>query len=240
MSSSARQTQYGSRWARPSLYVDGKAGCRGPMRAQIGKFTLSGTGLVRGLRQWRRKTSPSSTKTRGFTGGEIQGRLRREREGLHRSDLQRDAIPSPPISTDRAVVICPGDRVNDCLSSRMPAGRRRTTSRSPKAFTTDIEADRRPVYPGKGGTTTSPPSEHSDLADRVMKLLPPRPTARSPSSAHGMVRWWPSRSPADTGGGETSSRRCSYRPRWRPVRSGPNTFRSPSRSAGGCGDDDRG
>jgi len=40
--------EYGESLGTTTLYVDGKAAANGPMRAQIGKFTLSGDGLCVG------------------------------------------------------------------------------------------------------------------------------------------------------------------------------------------------
>ncbi|MCP3812212.1 arylsulfatase, partial [Mycobacteriaceae bacterium Msp059] len=54
------------------LYVDGKEAAKGPMRAQIGKFTLAGDGLCVGFDSGDNVSSLYQNPGR-FTGGTIRG-----------------------------------------------------------------------------------------------------------------------------------------------------------------------
>ena len=64
--------QYGESLGKTVLYVDGKPVAEGPMRAQIGKFTLSGDGLCVGYDSGDNVSLQYQNPAR-FTGGRIQG-----------------------------------------------------------------------------------------------------------------------------------------------------------------------
>jgi arylsulfatase len=64
--------QYGESLGKTVLYVDGEPVAEGPMRAQIGKFTLSGDGLCVGYDSGDNVSLQYQNPAR-FTGGEIQG-----------------------------------------------------------------------------------------------------------------------------------------------------------------------
>ena len=71
------------------LYVDGKEVAKGPMRAQIGKFTLAGDGLCVGFDSGDTVSQQYQTPGR-FTGGEVQGVAVDVSDKAY-VDLQRDA-----------------------------------------------------------------------------------------------------------------------------------------------------
>ena len=75
-------------WDYPQL-VDGKAVATGPMRAQIGKFTLSGDGLCVGYDSGDNVSEQYRNPGR-FTGGTIQGVAFDVSEEAY-VDLNRDA-----------------------------------------------------------------------------------------------------------------------------------------------------
>jgi arylsulfatase len=84
-----RAGEYGESLGTTVLYVDGKEVAKGPMRAQIGKFTLAGDGLCVGYDSGDNVSG--QYKTPGtFTGGEIQGVAIDVSEKAY-VDLQRDA-----------------------------------------------------------------------------------------------------------------------------------------------------
>jgi arylsulfatase len=64
--------QYGESLGTTTLYVDDKPVTKGPMRAQIGRFTLSGTGLCVGYDTGDAVSSQYQFPGI-FTGGTIQG-----------------------------------------------------------------------------------------------------------------------------------------------------------------------
>jgi arylsulfatase A-like enzyme len=64
--------QYGESLGTTTLYVDDKPDTKGPMRAQIGTFTLAGTGLCVGY-DTGDPVSPQYQYPGHFTGGTIQG-----------------------------------------------------------------------------------------------------------------------------------------------------------------------
>ncbi|MBU3752122.1 MAG: hypothetical protein FGM52_17045, partial [Mycobacterium sp.] len=70
-------------------YVDGKEVARGPMRAQIGKFTLAGDGLCVGYDSGD-NVSDQYQAPGTFTGGTIQGVAFDVSDKAY-VDLQRDA-----------------------------------------------------------------------------------------------------------------------------------------------------
>jgi arylsulfatase len=81
--------EYGESLGTTVLYVDGKEVAKGPMRAQIGKFTLSGDGLCVGYDSGD-NVSQQYKNPGTFTGGEIQGVAIDVSEKAY-VDLQRDA-----------------------------------------------------------------------------------------------------------------------------------------------------
>jgi arylsulfatase len=84
-----RAGEYGESLGTTVLYVDGKEVAKGPMRAQIGKFTLAGDGLCVGYDSGDNVSQ--QYKTPGtFTGGEIQGVAIDVSDKAY-VDLQRDA-----------------------------------------------------------------------------------------------------------------------------------------------------
>jgi arylsulfatase len=64
--------QYGESIGTTTLYVDDKPVAQGPMRAQVGKFTLAGDGLCVGFDSGD-NVSPQYQNPGTFTGGTIQG-----------------------------------------------------------------------------------------------------------------------------------------------------------------------
>ncbi len=72
-----------------TLYVDGKAVTKGPMRAQVGKFTLAGDGLCVGFDSGD-NVSQHYKNPGTFTGGTIQGVAIDVSEEAY-IDLQKDA-----------------------------------------------------------------------------------------------------------------------------------------------------
>jgi arylsulfatase len=84
-----RAGEYGESLGTTVLYVDGKEVAKGPMRAQIGKFTLAGDGLCVGYDSGDNVSQQYTTPGR-FTGGEIQGVAIDVSEKAY-VDLQRDA-----------------------------------------------------------------------------------------------------------------------------------------------------
>ena len=64
--------QYGESLGTTTLYIDDKAETKGPMRAQIGQFSLSGTRLCVGYDSGD-AVSPQYQYPGIFTGGTIQG-----------------------------------------------------------------------------------------------------------------------------------------------------------------------
>jgi len=64
--------EHGESVGTTTLYVDGNAVATGPMRAQIGKFTLSGDGLCVGYDSGDNVSEQYKTPGR-FTGGALQG-----------------------------------------------------------------------------------------------------------------------------------------------------------------------
>jgi arylsulfatase len=64
--------EHGESLGTTKLYVDGKEVASGPMKAQIGKFTLSGDGLCVGYDSGD-NVSQQYKNPGTFTGGEIQG-----------------------------------------------------------------------------------------------------------------------------------------------------------------------
>ena len=81
--------QYGESIGTTTLYVDGKPVTDGPMRAQIGKFTLSGDGLCVGFDSGDNVSEQYRNPGR-FVGGTIQGVAVDVSEQAY-IDLQRDA-----------------------------------------------------------------------------------------------------------------------------------------------------
>jgi len=81
--------QYGESVGKTILYVDGKPVAEGPMRAQIGKFTLAGDGLCVGYDSGDNVSEQYATPGK-FTGGTIQGVAFDVSEKAY-VDLQRDA-----------------------------------------------------------------------------------------------------------------------------------------------------
>ncbi|MFM8600279.1 MAG: arylsulfatase [Mycobacterium sp.] len=81
--------QYGESIGTTTLYVDGKPVATGPMRAQIGKFTLSGDGLCVGYDSGDNVSEQYQNPGR-FTGGTIRGVAVDVSEQAY-IDLQRDA-----------------------------------------------------------------------------------------------------------------------------------------------------
>jgi hypothetical protein len=67
-----RAGEYGESLGTTTLYVDGKAVATGPMKAQIGKFTLAGDGLCVGYDSGD-NVSEQYKNPGAFTGGTIQG-----------------------------------------------------------------------------------------------------------------------------------------------------------------------
>jgi arylsulfatase len=66
-----RAGEHGESLGTTTLYVDGKEAAKGPMRAQIGKFTLAGDGLCVGYDSGDNVSS--QYKSPGtFTGGTVQ------------------------------------------------------------------------------------------------------------------------------------------------------------------------
>ena len=84
-----RAGEYGESLGTTVLYVDGKEVAKGPMRAQIGKFTLSGDGLCVGYDS-ADNVSQQYKNPGTFTGGEIQGVAIDVSDKAY-VDLQRDA-----------------------------------------------------------------------------------------------------------------------------------------------------
>jgi hypothetical protein len=65
--------EYGESHGTTKLYVNAKVVAEGPMRAQVGKFTLCGDGLCIGRDSADAVTKEYTPKTQGkFTGGTIQ------------------------------------------------------------------------------------------------------------------------------------------------------------------------
>jgi arylsulfatase len=91
-----RAGEYGESLGTTVLYVDGKEVAKGPMRAQIGKFTLSGDGLCVGYDS-ADNVSQQYKNPGTFTGGEIQGVAIDVSDKAY-VDLQRDAAAA--FSTD--------------------------------------------------------------------------------------------------------------------------------------------
>ena len=81
--------EYGESLGTTTLYVDGNAVATGPMRAQIGKFTLSGDGLCVGYDSGD-NVSEQYKNPGKFTGGTIQGVAIDVSEKAY-VDLQKDA-----------------------------------------------------------------------------------------------------------------------------------------------------
>jgi arylsulfatase len=81
--------EYGESLGTSTLYVDGKEVAKGPMKAQIGKFTLSGDGLCVGYDSGD-NVSEQYKNPGTFTGGIIQGVAIDVSEKAY-VDLQRDA-----------------------------------------------------------------------------------------------------------------------------------------------------
>ena len=81
--------EFGESLGTTTLYVDGNAVATGPMRAQIGKFTLSGDGLCVGYDSGDNVSEQYKNPGR-FTGGTIQGVAIDVSEKAY-VDLQRDA-----------------------------------------------------------------------------------------------------------------------------------------------------
>ncbi|HTY29406.1 MAG TPA: arylsulfatase [Mycobacterium sp.] len=81
--------QYGESLGTTTLYVDGKEVAKGPMKAQIGKFTLSGDGLCVGFDSGDNVSEQYKNPGR-FTGGTIQGVAIDLSDNAY-VDLQRDA-----------------------------------------------------------------------------------------------------------------------------------------------------
>ena len=81
--------EFGESIGKTVLYVDGKPVAEGPMRAQIGKFTLSGDGLCVGYDSGDNVSEQYKNPGR-FTGGTIQGVAIDVSEKAY-VDLQRDA-----------------------------------------------------------------------------------------------------------------------------------------------------
>ncbi len=81
--------EHGESLGKTMLYVDGKPVAEGPMRAQIGKFTLAGDGLCVGYDSGdnvsEQYKNPGNVHRRHHPGR----RLRRQREGLRRSQPRR-------------------------------------------------------------------------------------------------------------------------------------------------------
>jgi arylsulfatase len=84
-----RAGEYGESLGTTVLYVDGKEVAKGPMRAQIGKFTLSGDGLCVGYDSGD-NVSQQYKNPGTFTGGEIRGVAFDVSDKAY-VDLQRDA-----------------------------------------------------------------------------------------------------------------------------------------------------
>ncbi len=63
--------EHGESLGKTILYVDGKPVAEGPMRAQIGKFTLAGDGLTAGYDSGD-NVSPQYKNPGRFTGGTIK------------------------------------------------------------------------------------------------------------------------------------------------------------------------
>ena len=81
--------EYGESLGTTTLYVDGNAVATGPMRAQIGKFTLSGDGLCVGYDSGDNVSEQYKNPGR-FSGGTIQGVAIDVSDKAY-VDLQRDA-----------------------------------------------------------------------------------------------------------------------------------------------------
>ena len=81
--------EFGESIGKTVLYVDGKPVAEGPMRAQVGKFTLSGDGLCVGYDSGDNVSEQYKNPGR-FTGGTIQGVAIDVSEKAY-VDLQRDA-----------------------------------------------------------------------------------------------------------------------------------------------------
>jgi arylsulfatase len=88
--------EHGESLGKTVLYVDGKPVAEGPMKAQIGKFTLSGDGLCVGYDSGD-NVSAQYKNPGEFTGGTIQGVAIDVSEKAY-VDLQRDAAEA--FSTD--------------------------------------------------------------------------------------------------------------------------------------------
>jgi arylsulfatase len=84
-----RAGEYGESLGTTVLYVDGKEVAKGPMRAQIGKFTLAGDGLCVGYDSGD-NVSEQYKNPGTFTGGTIQGVAFDVSDKAY-VDLQRDA-----------------------------------------------------------------------------------------------------------------------------------------------------
>jgi arylsulfatase A-like enzyme len=84
-----RAGQYGESLGTTTLYVDGKEVAKGPMKAQIGKFTLAGDGLTVGYDS-ADNVSQQYKNPGKFTGGTIQGVTFDVSDKAY-VDLQRDA-----------------------------------------------------------------------------------------------------------------------------------------------------
>ncbi len=84
-----RAGEYGESIGTTVLYMDGKEVAKGPMRAQIGKFTLAGDGLCVGYDSGDNVSDQYATPGT-FTGGTIQGVAFDVSDKAY-VDLQRDA-----------------------------------------------------------------------------------------------------------------------------------------------------
>jgi arylsulfatase len=84
-----RAGKYGESLGTTTLYVDGKEVAKGPMKAQIGKFTLCGDGLCVGYDSGD-NVSEQYKSPGTFTGGTIQGVAVDVSEKAF-VDLERDA-----------------------------------------------------------------------------------------------------------------------------------------------------
>jgi len=84
-----RAGQYGESLGTTVLYVDGKEVAKGPMKAQIGKFTLAGDGLCVGYDSGD-NVSEQYKNPGTFTGGTIQAVAFDVSDKAY-VDLQRDA-----------------------------------------------------------------------------------------------------------------------------------------------------
>jgi len=81
--------EHGESLGKTILYVDGKPAAEGPMRAQIGRFTLAGGGLCVGYDSGD-NGSPQYKSPGKFSGGEIQWVTFDVSDKAY-VDLQRDA-----------------------------------------------------------------------------------------------------------------------------------------------------